>query len=269
MNTQSPAERLRQFTDDSLAVHEQYLSDPALLQKYEYFLEWQIAYSLPFYSEFQDVPETAAAVEFVVSDLIGTGISTRDADFSRVIPIMVRLLPDKALRTLAAAMELNARALAINLDICRTLFADVDVPSPISERDYCTAFRQSTSFDECRELIQLTVSLGHSLKRLVGSRALGMTLRAMHRPAHAAGFGAMQDFLEKGYTTFHAIDDVDGFLDRFEVVMTEVFGRTCEEPMENLDPSPRMHKGPDRELRSDVKHAGKTGRRPSSTGGRE
>jgi len=241
MNTQSHAERLRLFTDESIAVHEQYLSDPALLQKYEYFLDWQIAYSLPFYSEFQEVPETAAAVEFVISDLIGTGISTRDADFSRIIPIMVRLLPDKALRALASAMELNARALAINLDICRTLFDDVDVPAPVSERDYCAAFRQSTSLDECAELIHLTINLGHSLKRLVGSAALGMTLRAMHRPAHAAGFGAMQDFLEKGYTTFHAIDDVDAFLDRFGVLMMQVFERTCEEPLENLDTKPTMH----------------------------
>lgn len=240
MSTQSPAERLRLFTDKSIAVHEQYLSDPVLLQKYECFLDWQIAYSLPFYDEFQEAPETAAAVEFVISGLIGTGISTRDADFSRVIPIMVRLLPDKALRTLASAMELNARALAINLNICRALFEDVDVPTPVSERDYCAAFRQTTSLDECRELIQLTVNLGHSLKKLVRSTALGMTLRAMHRPAHAAGFGAMQDFLEKGFTTFHAIDDVDAFLDRFGVLMMEVFERTCEEPLENLDPSPKI-----------------------------
>ena len=248
MNTQTPAERLRLFTDESIAVHEQYLTDPVLLQKYEYFLDWQIAYSLPFYSEFKEAPETAAAVEFVISDLIGTGISTRDADFSRIIPIMVRMLPNKALRTLASAMELNARALAINLNICRTLFDAVDVPTPVSERDYCAAFRRSTSLDECKALIDLTVKLGHSLKRLVGSRALGMTLRAMHRPAHAAGFGAMQDFLEKGYTTFHAIDDVDAFLDRFGVLMMALFERTCEEPLENLDTTPKMYEGPDPEV---------------------
>ena len=74
------AERLRHFTEQSNAVHEQYLSDPDLLNRYERFLEWQVAYSLPFYAEFQDRPETAAAVEFVLSDLIGTGVSARDAD---------------------------------------------------------------------------------------------------------------------------------------------------------------------------------------------
>ena len=229
------AERLRLFTEKSNAVHEQYLTDPDLLEKYENFLEWQIAYSLPFYSEFEDRPETAAAVEFVVTDLIGTGISARDADMARVVPVMVRLLPARALKALAAAMELNCRALEINLDVCRQLFENVDVTAGCSERDYCEAFRTTTSLDECVALIQLTTNLGHALKKLVRSTLLQATLRAMHYPAHAAGFGAMQDFLEKGFATFHAIDDVDGFLEQFEARMMDVFTRTCEEPLEALD----------------------------------
>lgn len=237
-NSRLQAERLRLFTERSNAVHEQYLSDPELLRKYEFFLDWQVAYSLPFYSEFQEKPETEAAIEFVISDLIGTGVSARDADLTRVVPIMTRLLPGKALQALASAMELNARALAINLDICRLLFDKTSQTLSFSERDYCRAFRQATSLDECRELIELTIGLGHALKRLVRRPLLGMTLRAMHHPAHAAGFGAMQDFLEKGYSTFHAIEDTDYFLDRFAIRMAEVFTRTCEEPLENMDPSP-------------------------------
>jgi len=242
-NSKLHAERFRLYTEKSNAVHEQYLSDPELLQKYEYFLDWQVAYSLPFYSEFEEKPETAAAVQFVISDLIGTGVSQRDADLARIIPVMIRLLPGKALQALASAMELNARALAINLEICRRLFDDADETAGISERDYCEAFRQSTSLDECRELIDLTIDLGHALKRLVRSSVLGMTLRAMHYPAHAAGFGAMQGFLETGYSTFHAIEHIDYFLDRFETRMAEVFTRSCEEPLENMDASPRRPPG--------------------------
>jgi hypothetical protein len=233
------AERLRQFTDASNAVHEQYLSDPELLRQYEEFLSWQIAYSLPFYSEFEEHPETAAAVEFVISDLIGTGISARDADIARIIPIMIRLLPARALQATASAMELNARALAINLDICQHLSTPLKAGTGITEREYCLAFRESTSLDECRELIDLTVTLGHTLKRLVHNPMLHMTLRAMHYPAHAAGFGAMQDFLEKGDATFRAIDDIDYFLDRFAERMLFVFTRICEEPLENLSSSTR------------------------------
>ena len=239
-NSRLHAERFRLYTEKSNAVHEQYLSDPELLQKYENFLDWQVAYSLPFYSEFEGDPGTSAAVEFVISDLIGTGVSARDADLKRVIPLMIRLLPGTALEALASAMELNARALAINLAICRRLFDKADVTPNFSERDYCVAFRQSTTLDECRELIDLTIDLGHALKRLVRSSLIGMTLRAMHGPAHVMGFGAMQDFLEKGYSTFHAIEDIDYFLDRFKTRMTEVFTRTCEVPLENLDASPRL-----------------------------
>lgn len=75
---------------------------------------------------------------------------------------------------------------------------------------------------------------------MVHSPLLGATLRAMHHPAHVAGFGAMQDFLEQGYATFHDIDDVDYFLDRFAARMEEVFTRTCEGPLEKWT---RRHPG--------------------------
>ena len=238
VKTRLHAERLRRFTDESNAIHEQYLSDPTLLREYDYFLDWQVAYTLPFYSEFEENPETAAAIEFVISDLIGTGISARDADLARVVPMMIRLLPDKALQALASAMELSARALAVNLEICQALFSQTDTSAGISERDYCDAFRRATTLDECMELVELTIVLGHRLKRLVRRPFLGMTLRAMHLPAHATGFGAMQDFLEKGYTTFHEIDDVDYFLDRFSVRMTEVFTSIYEKSLDSLNVTP-------------------------------
>lgn len=232
------AEHLRFYTDESNAIHEQYLSDPELLRRYEYFLDWQIAYNLPFYGEFLEQPDTEAAVEFIVSDLIGAGVSKRDSDMARIIPVMVRLLPARALQTLATAMELNAHVMAINLDICQRLVGPAELDAGISERAYCAAFRESTKLDESLELVDLTISLGHSLRGLVRSAILGATLHAMHHPAHAAGFGAMQDFLEKGYTTFHAIEDVDDFLDRFGERMTEVFTRICEAPLDSLDATP-------------------------------
>lgn len=232
------AERLRRYTKESNALHAQYLADSGLLQDYECFVDWQVAYTMPFYGEFENDPETAAAVEFVLSDLVGTGISARDADLARVIPIMTRLLPDNALAALASATKLNARALSINLEICRTLLSRSGLDKGISERDYCDAFRRSTTLRECLDLIDLTISLGHTLQRLVANPLLGMTLRAMHRPAHAAGFGAMQDFLEKGYATFHAIDDVEIFLEKLAERMTSVFTRICTKPLDMLDPAP-------------------------------
>ena len=48
----------------------------------------------------------------------------------------------------------------------------------------------------------------------------------------------MQDFLEKGYTTFHEIDDVDYFLDRFAGRMTEVFTGIYEKSLDSLNVTP-------------------------------
>ncbi len=233
--SRSHAERLQRYTDESNAAHEQYLSDPELLREYERFLHWQINYQLEFYADFLDEPDKADAIEFIVSDLNGTDISTRDAHMARIVPVMVRLLPDRGTAALASAMKLNARVLQFNLQTCRQLAAHAEWDTGISERDYCTAFRNSMTFDQCLRLIDLTIELGQSLKRLVRHPVIGMTMRAMHYPAHAAGFGVMQDFLEKGYTTFHAIDDIDDFLDRFAERMTDVFTWICEEPLENLD----------------------------------
>jgi hypothetical protein len=56
----------------------------------------------------------------------------------------------------------------------------------------------------------------------------------MRKPAHLAGFGALQEFLEKGYRTFVALEDVDQFLDEITVRMTEVFTRIFTEPLERL-----------------------------------
>ena len=237
-NSRPNADRLRLFTEESIAVHEQYRSDEESLRQFRHFINWQVAYLLPFFSEFERRPDTAAAVEFIVSDLMGSGVSERDADVARIIPIMVRLLPENALQALASAMELNARTLAINLTNCRDLSERADIGKGISERDFCAAFRRTTTLDECLDLIDLTMVLGHTLERLVRSRMLRMTLQAMHYPAHSAGFGAMQDFLEKGYTTFHAIDDVDYFLGQFAERITAVFTRLCEQPLADLDPIP-------------------------------
>ena len=62
-----------------------------------------------------------------------------------------------------------------------------------------------------------------SLDHVIRIPLIGVTLKAMRAPARLAGFVALQVFLEKGYTTFVALDDVDQFLDDITLRMTEVF----------------------------------------------
>lgn len=223
----SAANKLRNHTERSNALHQEYLGDQAFFDRYEHFVAWQLDYMLPFYEDLRATDNYAAAVDFVVSDLTGINISGRDHDIARIAPVMSRMLPEKALQTMASAMELNARILEINLAICRALFQDRPPDAEISESDYRLACSSASSLDECLDLVHLIEEIGRSLDHVIRIPMIGITLKAMRAPARLTGFGALQVFLEKGYTTFVALEDVDQFLEditlRMSVVFTKIF----------------------------------------------
>ena len=187
---------------------------------------------LPFYDELRASQDYAAAVDFVVSDLTGMGVSQRDHDIARIVPVMSKMLPEKALRTVASALQLNARVLDINLSICRALYKERALDAVVSEADYRSACRQASSLDECLELVNLIDEIGHSLDHVIRIPMIWVTLKVMRTPARLTGFGALQVFLEKGYSTFVALEDVDQFLDDVTLRMTDVFTRIYTGPLE-------------------------------------
>ena len=212
-------------------LHAEYLGDPQLYDAYDRFTRWQLGYMTPFFSDLLGPKGYAEAVDFIVSDLAGVGVSARDREIERATPVIVRSLSAHPLATAAAAVELNARALEINLGICRELLVDGELPSVITEKDYLAACRTVSSYDECMDLVHLAVELGETLKRLVRVPLIGGLLRTMRRPAHAAGFGALQEFLETGYLTFRQISDIDRFLELLRERMDQVFAHIYHSPI--------------------------------------
>ena len=204
-------------------LHAEYLGDSGLYTSYDRFTHWQFDYILPFFTDLLGPPGYADAVDFVVSDLCGVGVSERDHDIERATPVIVRSLPAQAMRTAAAAVELNAGALEINLAIWRALLVDDELPATISEPEYCNACRRVSSYEECVELVNLAIELGETLKTLVRMPLIGGLLRTMRMPAHAAGFGALQEFLETGFLTFRRISDIDRFLELLGRRLIDVF----------------------------------------------
>ena len=125
--------------------------------------------------------------------------------------------------------------LEVNLGIFRRLHIDGVLPVEITDRAYCIACREASTLDECLGLVHLATNLGGTLGTLIKVPLLGTMLRAMRVPAHAAGFGVLQEFLESGYTTFKEIPDVDHFLSEIEIRMTEVFGMIYTKPLDGLE----------------------------------
>jgi len=228
------AAKFRQHIRRSNQLHLEYLDDERLLENYDRFANWQLDYLLPYFSDLYAKDGYAEAIDFTMSDLAGIGISDRDHDLERAAPAITTMLPLGALRTIASAAEMNARVLEINIAICRSLAVDDELPDTITEYDYCMACREAASLEKCVTLVQLITGLGSTLKSLVKISVLGMTLRAMRAPAHAAGFGALQEFLENGYHTFKQIPDIDHFLGEIEIRMTRIFERIYSAPLADL-----------------------------------
>lgn len=231
-NRKHAAALFRRAIQRSNELHAEYLDDPDLYESYDRFTRWQFDYMLPFFSDLLEPEGYADAVDFIVSDLAGVGVSDRDRDIERATPVIVRSLPAQALALATSAAELNAGALEINLAICRELLEEGRLPATISEAEYCRACRQASSYEECMDLVHLAVALGDALKTLVRVPLIGMLLRTMRAPAHIAGFGALQEFLETGFLTFRRISDIERFLELLHARMDRAFDRIYRLPVE-------------------------------------
>ena len=234
------AAEFREQMRRSNILHAGYLHEAGVPEQYDRFTEWQMAYLLRFFVDLYEQPGYAEAIDFTMSELAGVRISGRDRDLERAAPVITRMLPLKALETIAAAARLNARVLDVNLGIFRRLRVDGELPAEITDRAYCVACREASTFDECVGLVHLAVGLGGTLKSLVKVPLLGGMLRTMRGPAHAAGFGALQEFLEDGYTCFRAIPDIYHFLHEIDTRMTDVFRMIYTTPLDEIEQrSPR------------------------------
>ena len=222
-NRQQSAAKFRDAIARSNELHRHYLDDPRRYRSYDRFTHWQFDYMLPFFDDLLGPTGYKAAIDFVVSDLAGVGVSERDKEIERATPVIVRTLPAHPLETAAAAVELNAGALEINTAIWRGLLIDGELPGEITEADYCATCRRVSSYEDCMHLVDLANELGATLKSLVRVPLIGGLLKSMRRPARAAGFGALQSFLEKGFVTFRQISDIDRFLDLSHQRMDEIF----------------------------------------------
>lgn len=228
------ADHFREQIRRSNRLHGEYLDNVQLRKDYERFAIWQLDHLLPFFSDLYELDGYADAIEFTMNDLAGINISNRDHDLERAAPAITRMLPLTALKTIASAAEMNARVLKSNIAICRALLVGNVLPDRITEVDYCIACRKASSLEELVELVHAITGLGRTLKSLVQVPVIGITLRAMRAPAHAAGFGALQEFLEKGYFTFKQIPDIDHFLNEIEIRMVAIFERIHTAPIDVL-----------------------------------
>lgn len=158
----------------------------------------------------------APAARFFLTELYSTAdLTQRDADIERVIRVLTKFLPAKALATLAAALEMDALSEALDGALARAARAKQSDARPLkldTER-YAVAYRALGQFEAREQQIELTRRIGLALDKLSRMPLLLSLLKLMRSPAHAAQVGELQRFLERGYAAFAHMKGGKEFID--------------------------------------------------------
>jgi hypothetical protein len=201
-------------------LHEERRGNPILAGSLERLAYWQARRLRMTYADLAADPRYTAAVEFFQKDLYGgTDYSQRDADLARVVPVMVKMLPEGVIATVALAMELNA----LTQELDRALLARLPrADAQFTVAEYARAFRHAGNFPLRRRQIGLIVEVGSALDLYVGKPLVRTALAMMKQPARLAGLGALQDFLERGFAAFRAMRGAEAFLRTIEERETHI-----------------------------------------------
>lgn len=153
------------------------------------------------------------AVDFFLADLYGPqDLSVRDAQVLRAMDKLQRFLPAGALEAMAHAFELHVLTIELDADTAAAL-PDAD---PVDEVSYARAYRTADRARDRERQIALIGDIGSLLDGLARRPEVGLAVRLARAPAHAAGYGELQDFLERGYDAFRAMGGAREFLDAID-----------------------------------------------------
>ena len=201
-------------------LHEERAGNPILAGALERLADWQARRLRMTYADLAVDPRYSAAIQFFQNDLYGAAdYSRRDADLARVVPLLVRVLPEAVIMTTAAAMELNG----LSQELDRVLLARLPrADGYFTVAEYCKAYRRAGNYPLRHRQIKLIVDIGTALDRLVGKALVRTALAMMRQPARLAGMGALQDFLERGFAAFRDMGGATTFLATIEERETQI-----------------------------------------------
>lgn len=220
------AERLRSMLERNHAIAERVEQANFPVRYFEELQHWQRARLSRSYGDLEPQAGYRPAIHFFLSELYGgLDFRDRDQDLGRVMPVMIRFLPDATLATMSEAFELQAISLEFDMRM-----ADWMARHALPELDmngYCRTYRACGDRAGRERQIRLIRKLGYDLDSLVRWPLVNRLVRLLRGPAHAAGFGRLQEFLEAGLSAFRALPDAAFFIetiyDREWVAMQRMF----------------------------------------------
>jgi hypothetical protein len=180
------------------------------LQALERLQRWQQTRLTRTFDDLIQQDAYRPAINFFLTELYGgLDFRERDQEMGKVMPVMKRFLPDKVLFIMSEAFELQAVSLEFDMEMAGYM-ERLDIPGLDMDR-YCEVYRAGSDKPGRERQILLVRKLGYDLDRLVNKPLVNILVRLLRGPAHAAGFGKLQEFLELGLGSFRELKDVRYF----------------------------------------------------------
>lgn len=208
MSVSADGKALEQLLSRKLALEASVSCERELSARIRELRHWQAARLAGTYGDFAHDPRHAKAIAFFLTDLYGPhDFARRDTDLIGALNRMRRTLPRALLELLAMAVELDVITSELDRAVAQRL-----APGAITASAYAAAYRAAGKRDARQRQIELIVAIGAALERVVRRPAVGLALRVAHFPAHALGFGALQDSLERGFAAFRDMNSAEPLL---------------------------------------------------------
>ncbi len=203
----SAKQRLSDALNRVIALRRRLEGDPVLAQRWRAVKSWQSQRLQTTYADLLASPRYGPACRFFLDELYAAkDFSQRDNEALRVVPKLARMLPDRAIETMALAVELDELSETLDARVARL------INLPIDEADYVRAYRAAGTYEERARQIEMIDRIGRSLERLARIPFLSGMLHMMRAPAEAAGLGHLHHFLASGFDSFKAMGEAGEFL---------------------------------------------------------
>ncbi len=206
------AERLQEMLARNHIIAERVQEASFPLDRFDRLQKWQRSRLARSFDDVAGREDYRPAVHFFLSELYGgLHFRQRDQDMGKVMPVMIRFLPDRTLSTMSEAFELQAISLEFDMamadEMARRRLDWLDMQT------YCEVYRAANDRPGRERQILLIRKLGYDLDRLVRWPMVNYLVRMLRGPAHATGFGSLQEFLEAGLESFRALPDAAWFVE--------------------------------------------------------
>jgi len=198
-----------------IALRTEVAANPQLRARVRAIKKWQAQRLRKTYQDLLASERYRPASEFFLDELYGTrDFMQRDEEALRVVPMLARLLPERAVVTLAMGSELDELSETLDARVAQHIPVPRNAQSEpvLNESLYAAAYRAAGTREERLRQIAQIVQIGQSLDKLAQLPLISGMLHLMRGPAEAAGLSHLHEFLSLGFDSFHAMRGATEFL---------------------------------------------------------